>query len=53
MDCSLLGFSIHGIFQVRVLECVAIAFSEAFSLVTVNTWFPGIRKKRNEIILTL
>ena len=27
MDCSLLGFSIHGIFQVRVLEWVAIAFS--------------------------
>ena len=27
MDCSLLGSSIHGIFQARVLECVAIAFS--------------------------
>ena len=27
MDCSLPGSSIHGIFQVRVLEWVAIAFS--------------------------
>ena len=27
MDCSLPGSSIHGIFQARVLECVAIAFS--------------------------
>ena len=28
MDCSLSGFSVHGIFQARVLEWVAIAFSE-------------------------
>ena len=28
MDCSLPGFSVHGIFQARVLEWVAIAFSE-------------------------
>ena len=27
MDCSLLGSSIHGIFQARVLEWVAISFS--------------------------
>ena len=27
MDCSLPGLSIHGIFQARVLEWVAIAFS--------------------------
>ena len=27
MDCSLLGSSIHGIFQVKVLEWGAIAFS--------------------------
>ena len=27
MDCSLPGSSIHGIFQARVLECIAIAFS--------------------------
>ena len=28
MDCSLPGFSFHGIFQARVLEWDAIAFSE-------------------------
>ena len=28
MDCSLPGFSIHGIFQARVLEWGAIAFSD-------------------------
>ena len=28
IDCSLPGFSIHGIFQARVLELGAIAFSE-------------------------
>ena len=27
MDCSLPGSSVHGIFQARVLERVAIAFS--------------------------
>ena len=31
MDCSLLGCSIHGIFQARVLEWGAIAFSMLFS----------------------
>ena len=29
MDCSLPGSSLHGILQARVLEWVAIAFSEA------------------------
>ena len=28
MDCGLPGFSIHGIFQARVLEWGAIAFSD-------------------------
>jgi hypothetical protein len=28
MDCSLPGSSVHRIFQARVLEWVAIAFSE-------------------------
>ena len=28
MDCSLPGSSVHGIFQAKVLEWVAIAFSE-------------------------
>ena len=30
MDCSLPGSSIHGIFQARVLEWVATAFSKLF-----------------------
>ena len=32
MDCSRPGSSVHGIFQARVLEWVAIAFSVLFSL---------------------
>ena len=35
MDCSLLGSSIHGIFQARVLEWGAIAFSD-YSLLSVQ-----------------
>ena len=31
MDCSLPGFSVHRIFQARVLEWVAIAFSRGSS----------------------
>ena len=31
MDCSLPGSSVHGIFQARVLEWVAIAFSNKFA----------------------
>ena len=31
MDCSLPGSSIHGIFQARVLEWVAVAFSSSLS----------------------
>ena len=31
MDCYLLGSSIHGIFQARVLEWVAISFSRGSS----------------------
>ena len=36
MDCSLPGSSVHGIFQARVLEWGAIAFS------THGTWEAGI-----------
>ena len=35
MDCSLPGSSVHGIFQARVLEWGAIAFSES--------WFGGAK----------
>ena len=31
MDCSLPGYSVHGIFQARILEWVAISFSEGSS----------------------
>ena len=31
-DCSLPGSSVHGIFQARVLEWGAIAFSELYSI---------------------
>ena len=31
MDCSLPGSSVHGIFQARVLEWAAIAFSRTLS----------------------
>ena len=31
MDCSLPGFSIRGIFQARILECIAISFSRKSS----------------------
>ena len=37
MDCSLLGSSIHGIFQARVLEWGAIAFSEENAVITLNS----------------
>ena len=35
-DCSLPGSSIHGIFQARVLEWVAIAFSKMKSYLAPN-----------------
>ena len=31
MDCSLAGSSVHGIFQARVLEWVAISFSDTYA----------------------
>ena len=37
MDCSLPGSSAHGIFQVRVLEWVAISFSMGSSLPSDQT----------------
>ena len=40
MDCSLPGSSIHGIFQARVLEWVAIAFSIVECLVE-DIWRKG------------
>ena len=62
MDCSLPGSSIHGIFQARVLEWGAIAFSgqrlpasqirpteDMFkSLTLLLTFKPGTRKRRTK-----
>ena len=40
MDCSLPGSSAHGIFQVKVLEWGAIAFSEQIhKFLKKNHWF--------------
>ena len=38
MDCSLPGSSIHGIFQARVLEWGAIAFSDTLAEYGVLGW---------------
>ena len=38
MDCSLPGFSIHGIFQARVLEWGAIAFSKGIGYSLQYSW---------------
>ena len=38
MDCSLPGSSVHGIFQARVLEWVAISFSRGSSWPRYQTW---------------
>ena len=38
MDCSLPGSSVHGIFQARILEWVAISFSRGSSQPRDRTW---------------
>ena len=38
MDCSLPGFSVHGIFQARRLEWIAISYSRGFSWPRDWTW---------------
>ena len=46
MDCSLPGSSVHGIFQARVLEWGAIAFSLFVSLGDLNTGHDAIHYSR-------
>ena len=36
MDCSLPGSSVHGIFQARVLEWGAIAFSDTLAIFVIS-----------------
>ena len=43
MDCSLLGSSVHGIFQARVLEWVAIAFSYEGKAFHKRPWVCALR----------
>ena len=47
IDCSLPGSSVHGIFQARILEWGAIAFSATFP----NVLFFLQKKKNNHILL--
>ena len=42
MDCSLPGSSVHGIFQARILEWVAISFSRGSSRPRDHTWVSRI-----------
>ena len=44
MDCSLQGSSVHGIFQARVLEWVAISFSKGFPTQGLNPGLPHCRQ---------
>jgi hypothetical protein len=46
MDCSLPGSSVHGIFQARVLEWVAIAFSELFISSPINLFLQNHSSRR-------
>ena len=46
MDCSLPGSSVHGIFQARVLEWGAIAFSAQVALVVKNPLVNAERETR-------
>ena len=52
MGCSLPGSSIHGIFQARVLEWVAISFSRGSSRPRDRTWVSRIVGRRFTIRAT-
>ena len=46
VDWGLPGSSVHGIFQARVLEWIAISFSRGSSWPRDRTWFPHIVGRR-------
>ena len=46
MDCSLPGSSVHGIFQARILEWVAISFSSLSFRPRDGTWVSHLVGKR-------
>ena len=52
MDYSPPGFSVHGIFQARVLEWVAISFSRGSSWPRDQTWVSRIAGRRFTIWAT-
>ena len=45
MDCSLQGSSVHGVFQARVLDWVAISFSRGSSQLRDRTWVSHIARR--------
>ena len=53
MDCSLLGSSVHGIVQARVLEWVTISFSRGSSWPRDQTWASHIASRHFTIWATL
>ena len=48
MDCSLPGSSVRGIFQARVLEWGAIAFSDSCLEPCISTMMPCNRQKKKK-----
>ena len=52
-DCSLPGSSVHGIFQARVLEWVAIAFSsfqgKPFNIAVIQVYAPTTNAEEAEV----
>ena len=46
MDCNLLGFSVHGILQARILEWITISFSRGSSWPRARTRVSHIRGRR-------
>ena len=46
MDCSLPGSSVHGIFQARVLEWGAIAFSDVSSISVIYSTYSFLSTQR-------
>ena len=45
MNCSLPGFSVHGIFKARILKWVAISYSKGHSQPTDWTWIFCVSSK--------